>query len=80
MEIMSKRISYAMRIIKRLSLKRAWRLHKMVQNPNAQHYDRLLGTIQRSFFGFEGREDVGDFMEAPSWGSAFPGREGCRER
>ena len=27
----------------------------------------------RIFSGFEMREVVGDFMEAPSWGSAFPG-------
>ena len=27
--------------------------------------------MREDFFGFEMREVVGDFMEAPSWGSAF---------
>ena len=29
--------------------------------------------MREDFFGFEMREDVGDFVETPSWGSAFPG-------
>ena len=29
--------------------------------------------FREDFCGFKMREVVGDFMEAPSWGSAFPG-------
>jgi hypothetical protein len=32
--------------------------------------------FREDFFGFEMREVVGGVMEAPSWGSAFPGGGG----
>jgi hypothetical protein len=31
-----------------------------------------LLAMREDLFGFEMREVGGDFMEAPSWGSAFP--------
>ena len=42
-------------------------------SPSSASVFSLTACNAGGFSGFEMREVVGDFMETPSWGSAFPG-------
>ncbi len=47
--------------------------------PDPPRLSRRVTAMREDFSGFEMREVVGDFMETPSWGSAFPGGEAARD-